>query len=812
MTIRLSAPRLLGLSALILAAACERDTSSLEPAPFPSTATVFDDAFAAGLQFQAFGGSKTDALSTDATVKRSGAASLKATVPAPGNASGGYAGGAFVSSVARDLTGYNALTFWVKASISAKLDVAGLGNDNTGTSRFSAERTQIDVSPTWTKVVLPIPLSSKLPAEKGLFFFAEGPENGAGYDLWFDDIKFEQLTDLGALTPAIPTQSLTQEVGGVVNVTGTTIKYSTGGAEATMAASANYFTFLSSNPAVATVNDVGAITAVGVGTATITARLGQTAATGTITLRTATAPTAAAPTPTRAAADVISLFSNAYTNVPVDTWSAGFDQADVADVNIGGNATKKYTNLIFSAAEFISTKVNATAMTHLHMDVYVYDAASFKVKLVDFGANNAFGGGDDSEHELTLTPTSSPAVVANAWNSFDIPLTAFAGLRARANLAQMILLASSPTVYLDNIYFYKVPAPPAPTAPVTAAPAPTRSAGSVISLFSNAYTNRAVGTWSADWDQADVADIKVGTDDVKRYTNLVFAGVEFITPQVNATSLTGLHIDLWTPDATVAPAEFKVKLVDIGADGAFGGGNDKEHEISITRTNTASFTTGTWISLDLPFTAFTGLTTRGNLAQLIISGTLRTVYLDNVYFYGPDAPAPTVPTTAAPTPTFAANNVISLFSNAYTNSPVNTWSADWDQADVADVKIANDDVKRYTNVVFAGIEFTGTQVNATAFTHFSMDIWTPNATTAGKVFRVKLVDFGANGAFAGGDDTEHEITLTGTSTPALGTGSWTRLSIPFTALPGLQARAHLAQLIFSGDLQTVYIDNVLFYR
>lgn len=811
MSLRIPASRLLGLAAATFLAACERDTSVLEPAPFPNAAAVFEDTFAPGVDFQAFGGSKTDALTVDASVKRTGAASLKVTVPAPGNASGGYAGGAFVSSVPRSLTGYNALTFWVRASIAAKLDVAGLGNDNTGTSRFSAERREIDVSTTWTKVILPIPASAKLTAERGLFFFAEGPENGAGYDLWFDDVKFEQLTDLGTPTPAIPTQTLTQEVGNTVNIVGTTVAYSAGGSTVTMSAAPAYYTFVSSNPAVATVSDAGVITAVSVGTTNITATLGSTPATGTITLRTAAAPTTAAPTPTRPAADVISLFSNAYPNVPVDTWSADFDQADVADVNIAGNATKKYTNLVFSAAEFITTKVNASAMTHLHMDVYVYDAASFKVKLVDFGANNAFGGGDDSEHELALTPTTTPAVVANAWNSFDIPLTAFAGLRARSNLAQLILVASSPTVYLDNIYFYRTAAPPAPSAPASPAPTPTRAAGSVVSLFSNAYSNRAVDTWSADWDQADVADVKVGTDDVKRYTNFTFAGIEFISSKVNATALTGLHLDLWTPDATVAPAEFKVKLVDFGANGAFGGGDDVEHELSITRANTASFTTGTWISLDLPFTSFPGLTTRGNLAQLIISGTLRTVYLDNVYFYGTAAP-PTVPTTAAPAPTFAANNVLSLFSNAYTNSAVDTWSASWDQADLSDIRIGNDDVKRYTNMVFAGIEFITTRANATNFTHFSFDLWTPDATTAGKVFRVKLVDFGANGAFGGGDDSEHEITLTGTSTPALATGSWTRLSIPLSAFTGLQSRNNLAQLIFSGDLATIYIDNVLFYR
>ena len=37
--------------------------------------------------------------------------------------------------------------------------------------------------------------------------------------------------------------------------------------------------------------------------------------------------------------------------------------------------------------------------------------------------------------------------------------------------------------------------------------------------------------------------------------------------------------------------------------------------------------------------------------------------------------------------------------------------------------------------------------------YFTFDAWTPQGTT----YRVKLVDFGADNAFGGGDDKEHEI-------------------------------------------------------
>jgi hypothetical protein len=46
---------------------------------------------------------------------------------------------------------------------------------------------------------------------------------------------------------------------------------------------------------------------------------------------------------------------------------------------------------------------------------------------------------------------------------------------------------------------------------------------------------------------------------------------------------------------------------------------------------TPALISGEWSSLAIPLSAFTGLTTRGNLAQMIISGDPITVYVTNVY-------------------------------------------------------------------------------------------------------------------------------------------------------------------------------------
>jgi hypothetical protein len=375
----------------------------------------------------------------------------------------------------------------------------------------------------------------------------------------------------------------------------------------------------------------------------------------------------------------------------------------------------------------------------------------------------------------------------------------FTGLTTQGAMAQLIISGDLGTVFVDNVLFYK-----GASAPTVAAPTPTYDAANVVSLFSDAYTDVTVNTWSADWDNADVADGDVAGNAVKAYTNLTFAGIEFTSPTVDASGMTHFRLDIWTPDATDGGEEFKIKLVDFGADGAWSGGDDVEHELTLTAASTPAIGTGGWYVLEIPLADFTGLTTRGAMAQLIISGDPNTVYVDNVLFFN-DVNSPA---TAAPTPTEDAADVISFFSDAYTDVTVDTWSASWDDASVEDVNVAGNATKKYTGLVFAGIEFTSATVDATAMTHFRFDLWTPDATDGGEVFKVKLVDFGADGAFGGGDDVEHEITLDATSTPALATGSWVSFDVPLSDFTGLTTTGHLAQLIISGDPNTVFLDNI----
>jgi len=334
------------------------------------------------------------------------------------------------------------------------------------------------------------------------------------------------------------------------------------------------------------------------------------------------APTMAAPTPTRDSANVISLFSGAYTNVPVDTWRTPWSAAVLDDITIQGNPTKKYSQLDFVGIETVTNQLDITGMTHFHIDVWSPDFTFFGVKLVDFGADGAFGGGDDKEHQVNFT-----APAQGQWVSLNIPLSDFTGLTTREHIAQYILVGQptgTTTVYVDNVYFFNGNVA---TEPATAAPTPTRNPADVISMFSGAYTDVPVDTWRTPWSAAVLDDIAIQGNPTKKYSQLDFVGIETVTNQLDITGMTHFHIDVWSADFTF----FGVKLVDFGADGAFGGGDDKEHQVNFTAP-----AQGQWVSLDIPLSEFTGLTTREHIAQYILVGQptgANTVYVDNVYFF-----------------------------------------------------------------------------------------------------------------------------------------------------------------------------------
>lgn len=419
----------------------------------------------------------------------------------------------------------------------------------------------------------------------------------------------------------------------------------------------------------------------------------------------------------------------------------------------------------------------------------------YKSVISDVGIKFATNSGASSG-EIKVANTK-----INEWEELTFNFTPKIGEPSSTDINQIIIFpdfnlagrTSDVVAYFDNITFSAGSLLPEPT---VAATTPTKPATDVISLFSNAYTNVNVDTWRTSWSNATLTDVQIAGNDVKRYTAMDFVGIETTTNRLNVTNMDMFEFDVWTPNSTT----LKFKLVDFGADGAFGGGDDKEHELSITPT------LNSWNHIEVPLTNFTGLTTRANIAQIIFAsqptGT-SVIYLDNVLFS--KAAVLAEPTVAATTPTKPAADVISMFSNAYTNVPVDTWRTSWSAATLSEIQVAGNDVKKYTALDFVGIESTTNRLNITDMDSFEFDVWTPNSTT----LKYKLVDFGADGAFGGGDDKEHELTLT----PTL--NAWNHVSVALSSFTGLTTKANIAQLVFASQptgTSVVYLDNVLFSK
>ncbi|MBN1300453.1 MAG: hypothetical protein JW995_04495 [Melioribacteraceae bacterium] len=392
-------------------------------------------------------------------------------------------------------------------------------------------------------------------------------------------------------------------------------------------------------------------------------------------------------------------------------------------------------------------------------------------------------------------------VPTSGWSGVDIPLSSFDPV----NLADIIQLKfeGNGDVFLDNIYFYTTGGGGNPTEPTQPAPTPTQDAANVVSIFSDLYTDINGTDFFPNWGQSTVVTVEdIQGDAALKYTGFNYQGIQLAGSQ-DLSDMEYLHVDMWTVDATVvkvspinnsgSPMEFLVSMFPISA--------------------------GMWNSYDIPVTEFTDAGMSLNeIIQIKFDGqegvSPSNIYLDNIYFYktGGGGGTPTEPATAAPAPGFDAASVISLFSNEYTNVGVDTWSAEWDAADLADVQISGDDVKLYINLVFAGIETTSQTIDASEMTHFFMSFWTPDDVDTPSAFKIKLVDFGEDGAYQGGDDVEHEITFNASSSPSLASGSWVNLNIPLSDFVNLTKKAHIAQIIISGDVNTVYADNMLFHK
>lgn len=221
--------------------------------------------------------------------------------------------------------------------------------------------------------------------------------------------------------------------------------------------SSGAFTYTSSNTSVATISG-STVTIVGAGSTTITATQAAAGNFASISVVATldVSPATAAPTPTVPADRVLSLFSDAYSNVAGTQWRPDWGQStQYSLLNIGGNSTIKYSNLNYEGVQ-LASPIDASSYNTLHIDVYGAGPSTLDFKVI----NQAGGAGSPLQQIEVNTPlTLNPGV----WNSFDIALSSLTGLEL--NRIGQLMFVGSGTIYVDNIYFSK--SAPSHTTPPT---------------------------------------------------------------------------------------------------------------------------------------------------------------------------------------------------------------------------------------------------------------------------------------------------------------------------------------------------------
>lgn len=155
-------------------------------------------------------------------------------------------------------------------------------------------------------------------------------------------------------------------------------------------------------------------------------------------------PSSPAPSPSSNEIDVISIYSDSYSDIPNTNFYANWNQStSVSEVDINGNKALKYSNFNYQGIE-LGSSIDASQMEYIHIDIWTEDATALNFELISPGPSI-------STHALSISNGN--------WLSFDIPLSSFNG---QVDIQEIFQAAfndagsgNNPTIYIDNIYLYR---------------------------------------------------------------------------------------------------------------------------------------------------------------------------------------------------------------------------------------------------------------------------------------------------------------------------------------------------------------------
>jgi hypothetical protein len=161
------------------------------------------------------------------------------------------------------------------------------------------------------------------------------------------------------------------------------------------------------------------------------------------------------------------------------------------------------------------------------------------------------------------------------------------------------------------------------------------------------------------------------------------------------------------------------------------------------------------------------------------------------------------PLSSAPTPPNRNDvDVVSIFSDVYTDETLNELPTTWSSTNFEEANIDSDNIWKLTSLDFLGIVTNyDAGIDLSEMEKMHIDYWVPEGTT-NELF-VKIVN-----TVDGGEDIESLGATTG--------GSWQSIELDITAFDGgdLANKEKITQILIDSDGETpvAYIDNFYFYR
>ncbi|WP_372794216.1 hypothetical protein [Lutibacter sp.] len=260
-------------------------------------------------------------------------------------------------------------------------------------------------------------------------------------------------------------------------------------------------------------------------------------------------PLTAALTPSRLEANVVSIFSDAYTNVAVSEWNPGWGQSTVlSSFDVDGDNILKYDYLNYTGiVTSYDNPTDLSAMEYVHFDYWTNEGTQVAFKIV----NTSQPDGDPLKESEVVTLTTE----FGKWVSVDIALTDFT--TDMSGVTQFVISSTGETVFMDNIYFWKEPS-------------------EVVSalLYDDFEGNGNIDTWFGDDCGMDniftnqFSDINNNSATVLKYTDAggTYANVRFDAPsKFDLASDSKFSLKIYVPTSSVSgtqPKQISLKLQD----------------------------------------------------------------------------------------------------------------------------------------------------------------------------------------------------------------------------------------------------------